>query len=101
MHGGDGNDHFVLFDNLDFNGEPAEISDFSIANDRDVLDIILGDGRIIASITDDGTNTTITINDTASIILHGLTGGSVPLTSIADINAISHALFAHETLTVP
>ena len=99
MYGGHGSDLFVVFEDANANG-PAQLWDFSIADDRDVLDIQLRDGMTIASVTDTGTDTIIGISDTAKIIIHGLTGGAVPLTSIDDINHLSQALFAYDAVII-
>ena len=99
MYGGHGSDLFVVFESADGQGI-TNIWDFSIADDRDTLDIQERDGRAVTSVVDNGTDTTININDGAQIVLHGLTGGAVPLTSIDDINHLSQALFAYDAVVI-
>ena len=98
-YGGHGTDTFVVFEDNNGNG-PNNIWDFSIADDRDVLDIQLRDGITVASVTDTGADTIIEMSDTAHIVLHGLTGGAVPLTSIDDINHLSQALWAYDAVVI-
>ena len=98
MYGGHGNDLFVVFEYGGNIEDPVDIWDFSIADDRDTLDIQLRDGVTVACVDDNGTDTTIAMSNGDSIVLHGLTGGAVPLTSIDDINHLSQALWAYDAV---